>query len=234
MKPFFNGQEKLSKSEIIKFLRIKVDEFSRHSLPNVDVQKCYDNGGVLAGGCFLSMVMGSWVRDYDLFFPSPLKRFLSLNTTRTKQNIRAGGGIETIAFHEYKSPQELIETFDFSCTQIAYDGKQFYFGENTIEDINNRYLRLLHVNGDTKKTLQRIVKYIDKGFEPDVKTLGVLCKAMKNGFPDKLFDGDEYAKFSASALLAERLHHAPPPPRPEIQEALGGIQARLFAAEIEW
>lgn len=63
----------------------------------------------------------------------------------------------------YTSPESVIDSFDFTITQCAYDGTDFYFGEYTLWDIPRKKLAL-HKLTYGVATMRRLIKYTDQGF----------------------------------------------------------------------
>lgn len=76
--------------------------------------------------------------------------------------------VQLIKARFFDNPDELINSFDISVSQIATDGLKWYVGKHFLEDFNSRRLRLLHVN---KNSIKRIMKYWVYGYEPTDDTL---------------------------------------------------------------
>lgn len=149
--------------------------------------------GYLAGGVWLSALLNTPHKDLDIYFNSTENTEAfgkeldpKLWITEGKSNIRIKQ-FELMRFVTYLTAMDCINDFDFSCCQIAWDGVTFYFGEYTLLDIESRYLRLLDIHAPLVPTLNRITKYINKGFKPDEHTFGTICKWIKqNGGVDNV------------------------------------------------
>ena len=100
-----------------------------------------------------------------------------------------------IDFIEFNSMEDLLDTFDFTVTRFAFDGKKFLVKENAIQDYNSKTLRywnfekydefltrekfrsqvgnLSSTDKEERKKLlrKRINKYSEKGFQADDEML---------------------------------------------------------------
>lgn len=153
-----------------------------------DLQKY---NGYLCGGVWVDSLLETGYKDLDIYFDSVdnAKAFAKArgikNPVEGESNLRIGK-FEIMRFVTYPTAMDCINDFDFSCTQIAWDGVTFYFGEHTLQDISDRYLRLLDIHAPLVPTLQRIIKYINKGFKPDEHTFGTICKHIKQNGVDNV------------------------------------------------
>ena len=163
-------------------------------LPRLDII----DGPWIAGGAAIELYeIGSLknARDVDIFFKSrsqfdnyyhkarrieehhlESKEIFAVNqeyegfnfTIKFRNNLIING----IGFNYGNTPEDVINTFDFTVTQIATDGICFISNPLTIIDIKNK--KLSFVNNKTqenrhpiKKIEERIQKYVNKGFKPD-------------------------------------------------------------------
>lgn len=68
----------------------------------------------------------------------------------------------------FSSPQEIIDTFDFSVCQIVTDGFEIFTGIHTLKDLQNNILRIEH---PSPALFKRLTKYIAYGFNPLPQTI---------------------------------------------------------------
>lgn len=147
--------------------------------------KINPNGPWVAGGAVLRTFVGLPLNtDLDLFFPDDktyFNAFHSLN--KNSKLIRSSDFSSTFEFLlEYKGKElkttvqlvkyvykqkasEIIENFDLSICQMAFDGERIVCPEQTIEDLKQKKMTIL-VNKITHPgaTLKRIIKYSRRGF----------------------------------------------------------------------
>lgn len=76
--------------------------------------------------------------------------------------------IQLIKTRYHEDINELVNSFDISVCQIATDGSRWYVGENFIQDLNDRRLRITQYN---QHSLKRMIKYWAYGFTPDDETI---------------------------------------------------------------
>lgn len=73
------------------------------------------------------------------------------------------------------TPEDLIATFDYTICQIAMDDRYLYVGPRTLVDLAERRLRL-DCADDPPRNLRRLLKYLRRGYRPDVRTLVDLAR----------------------------------------------------------
>lgn len=197
--------------------------------PNLadDLQKY---NGYLSGGVWTTALLETGYKDLDIYFDSVenadafAKAQGIKNPVEGKSNLHFGK-FEIMRFVTYPTAMDCINDFDFSCCQIAWDGVTFYFGEHTLHDIESRYLRLLDIHAPLVPTLQRIIKYINKGFKPDEHTFGTICKFIKQNGADNVplkfeaYEEQENAGMLNLELVAQlgwaaEFQFPPPPVQP--------------------
>lgn len=71
--------------------------------------------------------------------------------------------IQCIYLRYYSSPEDVIDTFDFTICQIAHDGTDFVFGDFTLWDLARKRL-VLHKLTYPVATIRRVLKYTKQGF----------------------------------------------------------------------
>lgn len=137
------------------------------------------NSGItcwIGGGSVRDYFMGiPMVTDYDLFFPdsdnfNKAKKYLiknkgaiiweSDNGCKIKYKNRT---FDLVKKTFYKSPQEAIESFDFTVSMFAVDMKNVYYGETSFIDLAKRQLIINKITYPAS-TLSRAFRYYTKGF----------------------------------------------------------------------
>ena len=94
--------------------------------------------------------------------------------------------IQLITREYYNSLEEVIDAFDISVCQIGTDGIQFVFGDQTLEDINSRVLRMS--DPPRAGALKRYCKYVAYGYRP---TVGLHESIVDNPNTTWEFEGSE-------------------------------------------
>jgi len=145
-------------------------------------------GPWVAGGACLSWFQNkSCSSDIDLYFKSEKQfdktvqyfvkelansNFVLVNTISTDNaityNIMCNATSNTIAIQFIKknffnTPQDVIESFDITVCQIAWDGNKLYVGDNFANDLATKTLRF---NKFSPASHKRLVKYMCYGFIP--------------------------------------------------------------------
>lgn len=199
-KQYWTGQ--MNRREAIEKLNLQLNRlFNKH------LEVIFKHGGVIAGGCWVDALLDKKYKDIDVYFPSPeaannaYNEIYNVNVNPGKSNLRVGKH-EFMRFISFPNAEEVIKSFDLSCVKIAYDGQMWYFGEHTLEDINNLYLRLEQVNCPIAVQTARLTKYMDKGFIPDVHTFAAMCKHIKQGGDQVKTQYEEYPKDTVPVMGA--------------------------------
>lgn len=146
------------------------------------------SGVYLAGGVLRTIMSDSEVldaekTDIDLFFDSPenmdlVKEFLEKSTNYHKvfqcpENKLASyvyldgeepkWKIQCISVSYYPSMLDVIDSFDFTCTQFVTDWENGLVGETSEKDTNDKHL-VIHKLSYPASTLRRMMKYSRKGY----------------------------------------------------------------------
>lgn len=79
--------------------------------------------------------------------------------------------VQLIRKKYYDWAEQVIDSFDLSVCQVAYDGYKFIYGETTKEDIDNKIVRSVHRNDHI---LKRTIKYMLYGFAPDQSVIDAI------------------------------------------------------------
>jgi hypothetical protein len=133
----------------------------------------------LAGGAIRSLFDNTEIEDYDLFFSDyrlyidTFARLISIHGFEIKficpegklitLKNKAGVKVQLITAQFYQSEVQLINTFDFSVTQFATDGETIFVGSTSIQDAENKVLRLENLSYPVA-TINRLFKYKKKGY----------------------------------------------------------------------
>ena len=78
--------------------------------------------------------------------------------------------IQIVLLIQGEDPPTVIDTFDFTISQLGTDGRQLYFGEYTWTDLFRKRLRVHHIHHGIS-TMRRMVKYSQRGFYACVGTM---------------------------------------------------------------
>ena len=145
------------------------------SLPAVHV-----DGPWIAGGAIRRTLLGdSLSSDIDYFFRDEAQATAfhddmlqrkGWEIRRTEQNVTYGLRVENatvivqaIRMGFYPSPAAVIDSFDFTITQFAYDGESLYCGEFSLWDLARKRLALHRLTYGAS-TVRRLIKYTRQGF----------------------------------------------------------------------
>lgn len=148
---------------------------------------------ILAGGSLRKVVDNAdEIVDYDLFFMNAEQRDKTKGMLETFgyrlvfacpqgelfTYKRKGVKVQMICKRFYTSIEDLLDSFDFTACQIAlYDGK-LYVTKQTIRDIKRKELRLNKIEYPVA-TLNRIQKYLAKGYKPSQEFYQSIVKAIE-------------------------------------------------------
>lgn len=134
-------------------------------------------GPWLAGGAIRRLIAtgdhsGS---DYDYFFSSDKQQkdfegFMKdhkakiVRTTETNVTWKLGEHtIQQIKVRNYKSLDDVLDSFDFTICQCGWNGKKFFVGPYTLWDLARKRLALHRLTYGVS-TLRRLMKYSAQGF----------------------------------------------------------------------
>ena len=78
----------------------------------------------------------------------------------------------------FETPEDLLNSFDFTICQCLTDGNTYKFGENTLKDINSKTIRL--VTEPRATLIPRIIKYTMYGFHISPEILELLKDSNQN------------------------------------------------------
>jgi hypothetical protein len=159
-------------------------------------------GSYIAGGYVLGLVGGFPANDVDIWFKDletylaaktrvasllselPEKLFVKSKTTHhatqliISQQGRKHLPVSLDGRYLFNNAGDLLDTFDFTVTQLALEGEQLWVGPMTLRDIQERKLTLLR-----RKTCYvdlRVDKYIKKGFTLTEESRKILSEESPN------------------------------------------------------
>ena len=150
-----------------------------------------DYGAFIAGGAVTSAFSSSRINDFDVFFPSSEALKLALlNAPRDDKTIDTDSALSLISNgHRVQlvkvitgAPQNVIETFDFTVCQAAYqfyDG--FFFGKDFFQHLAQRRLVFNVAAEYPICSLYRLAKFVKRGFHfsgIDAIKLGLRIQAL--------------------------------------------------------
>lgn len=156
-------------------------KIKKHNFPKLVRELLRHDGVYLCGGAIRSIYLDKPVKDYDLFFTKEeaLKNALKLAMdnrgiftpyTITIENV------QLIYKKIYKTPNDILDDFDFHNVMTAYNPGEFVVDKYFKESNDNR---IVEINCITKpiKSLERLVKYKKMGFDID-DSYRYICEVM--------------------------------------------------------
>lgn len=159
-------------------------EFAESDLGQVlaALPRAAPNGPWIAGGALRRMLSGKpQESDFDFFFrdADQLAAFadrlekLGLSKVReTPHHVQYRGhlkaakrdvDIQCIRFRYYATAAEVIDSFDYTICQFAYDGRQITSGEFSLWDLGRKRLAIHKITYPVS-TMRRLLKYTRQGF----------------------------------------------------------------------
>lgn len=150
-----------------------------------------EEGPWVAGGAVRRVFEGDYTdTDFDFFFRNVeqkdafVKQILSSNSAKIVSNDKNATltvpgfnqsvgedefvyvperTVQAIHFRYYESPQDVIDSFDYTMTQFAYDGAHFYMGNFSLYDVARKRL-VPHKITYATDSLRRMLKYANQGY----------------------------------------------------------------------
>ena len=189
---------------------------------------------IIAGGVFSSIYTGGRIKDVDVYLArSATKDFYDKYKFAWDGKFRNQHWypVQFITMIDFQSPQELLETFDFSVTRIAYHigSNTYHTSDNALDDLYNRRLNLIKRNAPVDLQMERIARYVKKGFKPTKESF----ECLHNTWDDDLtapwmMEYEEQQKVKLNQLQADFFALGQPP-----QEQNNGILGRVWNALAE-
>jgi len=149
-----------------------------------------------------SWIAGGVLRDYfsdkplksdcDIFFPN-IQEFNKAKSYLTSKGAKVIWESENGMKVTYKgntfdlvkifmpNPLATIGRFDFTVSMLATDGKELYYGNNTLKDLQDRKL-VINTIVNPLSTLKRVLKHYKKGFTMSAEETKKLYESL-NGMP---------------------------------------------------
>lgn len=84
--------------------------------------------------------------------------------------------VQLIRFAFYANPEAVIDSFDFTICQMAYDGEKLFLGEHTLWDLGRKRLAVHKITFPVS-SLRRMLKYAKQGFTACNGCLAALLRA---------------------------------------------------------
>lgn len=137
-------------------------------------------GPWLAGGSLRRLITGNReLGDFDYFFRDKdqlvafqemldalgfkLKYTNEHNSTYTGAVGETEVIVQAIFIRYYATVQALLDSFDFTLCQLAYDGSLLHLGEYTLWDVGRKRLAVHRITYPVS-TLRRLLKYTNQGY----------------------------------------------------------------------
>jgi hypothetical protein len=170
-----------------------VDELEMFAVLS-DLPSLSADGPWLAGGAIRRTLINMDLEsDFDFFFKDieQLTKFrrdiksngaklINENEHAETYMKRIGGKdrlIQLVKMDFYESPETLLDSFDFSITQLAYDGTDLFFGKYTLWDLPRKKLTL-HKLTYGVASMRRLIKYTQQGFTACAGTMKSILEAV--------------------------------------------------------
>lgn len=155
-------------------------------------------GPWLAGGALRRTLQGFKLdSDFDFFFHSAeqLEEFSTLlqaknknlhKSKETEHHVEFKGvvgednlevKVQLIRFAYYNSPEEVIDSFDFTICQFAYDGLELIYGDYALWDLGRKRLAVNKITYPLS-TMRRVLKYTKQGFNACSGCLSAILRAI--------------------------------------------------------
>jgi hypothetical protein len=99
--------------------------------------------------------------------------------------------VQCIIVKFYKDVTELLDSFDFTLCQFAYDGKEIYASSDGIVSVLRNHLGVHKLEGNVTDSLRRAFKYTKKGYYPCNGTLQKLALALNGTTAQAINDSIE-------------------------------------------
>jgi len=148
----------------------------------------------LAGGAARSIFKQEKINDYDIFFKD--KEFAEIAKTRLEQQGAkrvfecpagelttykiSGMKIQLITKRFYKSIEECLESFDFTCCIFGFDGVTFYTTKEAMKDVKYKNLTLNKLTYPVA-SINRIYKYKKRGYAFQEVIIEILSEIQQAG-----------------------------------------------------
>jgi len=149
-----------------------------------------ETGPWIAGGAVLSWYNNEPIGagDLDVWFNSNIQREAVIDRLKRDGFNKVGNTSKAMSFSKYKSgydhaklvqliqlnffnsPEEVLNDFDFTVSQLVTDGATLKMGEHTARDIKARVLRMHNIKFN-RNYIDRVIKYQTYGYTPLPETM---------------------------------------------------------------
>lgn len=159
-------------------LQFKISQKRKYMIPSY-IDYILSEDSILAGGAARSLFTRDKINDFDIFpksikkmeelkqyfvglgavvkFECPEKKLISLTYNKNK--------IQIIYTDSFSNVEELLDKFDFTCTQFAYyNNKLYVYNINCLSEAKRKHL-ILHKLTYPAATIKRIHKYLNYGYK---------------------------------------------------------------------
>lgn len=152
------------------------------------------SGPWLAGGALRRSLIGQGLdSDFDFFFrdadqltafTADLEALGLLKVRETEHHVQYKGyiaavtrqvDIQCIRFKYYTDARDVIDSFDFTICQFAYDGENLECGEFSLWDLGRKRLAIHRITYPVA-TLRRVLKYTSQGFSACAGCLATILR----------------------------------------------------------
>jgi len=191
--------EKSKNEEALKMQRYDFGEFmGRYTiLDELDIFDALEDlpdlgpGGPWLAGCAIRRTLLGTPLDSDLDFffanEGQLSDFRTKLLAMGASKVSSNDHVETYSTRDrliqlvkigfYASAEEVLDSFDFTITQLAYDGKDLIVGEFTLWDLARKKLAL-HKLTFGVATMRRLLKYVKQDFTACAGVMASILEAV--------------------------------------------------------
>jgi len=84
-----------------------------------------------------------------------------------------------IILRKYHNIDDMLENFDITVSQFAWDGSHIHYGKDTFDHFTTKQL-VFNVLQNPYGTMKRMIKYVKYGYTPDRQQLVNILRAVKD------------------------------------------------------
>lgn len=149
--------------------------------------------GWIAGGAIRRwFVGGERLSDIDVFFKNEksMQDYIGLLTGQGAQKLSEHKNVITYSYHDYliqcirikyyEKVEDLLDSFDFTVCQFAYDGFKVFSTPEAIISVTRKHLGMHGISKEfAVDSLRRAFKYAKKGYYPCNGTIQKLADSLR-------------------------------------------------------